>query len=96
MSGSILAAVTGPSRSWWRSCCSPGLVRGGLWADTHPGWKQKNVPPKYEVTGGSFEAVDGGRQVMPRPGGRPIPTQEDRDRAGHFGYVPPQQEPSAG
>jgi hypothetical protein len=61
-----------------------------LRADTHPGWKQKNIPPKYEVTGGSFEAVDGGRQVMPRPGGRPIPTQADHDRAGHFGYVPPQ------
>ena len=31
-----------------------------LRADTHPRWKQKSIPPKYEVTGGSFEAVDGG------------------------------------
>jgi hypothetical protein len=61
-----------------------------LRADTHPGWKHQDNPPKYEVTGGSFDAVDGGRQVMPRHGGRPIPTQADRERGGHFGYVPPQ------
>jgi len=61
-----------------------------LRADTHPRWKHQESPPKYEVTGGSFEAVDGGRQLMPLPGERPIPTQADRERGGHFGYVPPQ------
>lgn len=67
-----------------------GWIFAVVRADTHPGWKHQDSPPKYEVTGGSFEAVDGGRQVMPRYGGRPVPTQADRERGGHFGYVPPQ------
>jgi|HubBroStandDraft_4_1064222.scaffolds.fasta_scaffold357635_1 hypothetical protein len=48
-----------------------------LRADTHPGWKHQSKLPKYEVTGGAFEAQDGGRQLMPRHGGRPMPTEEE-------------------
>jgi hypothetical protein len=48
-----------------------------LRADTHPGWKYQSKLPKYEVTGGAFEAQDGGRQLMPRHGGRPMPTEEE-------------------
>jgi hypothetical protein len=44
-------------------------------ADTHPKWKHHSSLPKYEVTGGAFEAVDGGRQLMPRYAGRPYPTE---------------------
>jgi len=53
-----------------------------LRADTHPGWKQKSKLPKYEVTGGAFQAIDGGRQLMPLPGERPAPTDEELARSG--------------
>jgi hypothetical protein len=48
-----------------------------LRADTHPGWKHQSKLPKYEVTGGAFQAQGGGRQLMPRHGGRPMPTEEE-------------------
>jgi hypothetical protein len=50
----------------WISMC--------FWADAHPVHKgtRKNLP--YEVSGGAFEARDGGRQLMPVPERRPMPT----------------------
>jgi hypothetical protein len=53
-----------------------------LWADSHPGWKHQSKLPKYEVTGGAFQALDGGRQLMPIPGERPAPTEEELARSG--------------
>ncbi len=53
-----------------------------LRADTHPGWKHQSKLPKYEVTGGAFQAQGGGRQLMPRYGGRPMPTEEELARSG--------------
>ena len=41
-----------------------------LYAHRHPRWKHHGVPPRAEVAGGSFMAVDGGRQLEPIPGER--------------------------
>ncbi len=43
-----------------------------LRADNHPGWKHHGNLPKNEVAGGAFQAVSGGRQLMPIHGGRPV------------------------
>jgi hypothetical protein len=59
-----------------------GWVGAVLWANAHPGWKHQSKLPKYEVTGGAFQAVDGGRQLMPIPGERPAPTEEELARSG--------------
>lgn len=39
-------------------------------ADAHPLYKHQYNRPPGEVSGGSFTAEDGGRQLMPRPDGR--------------------------
>jgi hypothetical protein len=49
-----------------------GWLTAVLRADTHPRYRHRSRLPKYEVTGGAFEANDGGRQVMPIPGSRPM------------------------
>jgi hypothetical protein len=38
-----------------------------LYALSHPKWKHHGVPPRSEVAGGSFMALDGGRQLEPIP-----------------------------
>jgi hypothetical protein len=43
-----------------------------LWADAHPRYKHQSTLPRYEVTGGAFQSNDGGRQLMPIPGARPV------------------------
>jgi hypothetical protein len=45
-----------------------------LRADNHPGWKHHGNLPKNEVAGGAFQALGGGRQLMPTHGGRPMAT----------------------
>jgi hypothetical protein len=47
------------------------------YATSHPQWKHHSRPPKTEVAGGAFEAVHGGRQLMPIWGEpvAPIPGQ---------------------
>lgn len=55
-----------------------GWLAAVLYADKHPQYKHHSRLPKYEVTGGAFEANDGGRQLMPIPGERPT-----ADRPGH-------------
>jgi hypothetical protein len=55
-----------------------GWVFVVLWANRNPRWKHQSQLPRNEVTGGAFEAVDGGRQLMPRYGGTPL-TDEERD-----------------
>jgi hypothetical protein len=69
MSGSILAQWVIPIViavalfSW---------ISAVLHANAHPQYKHHSKTPRYEVTGGAFEANDGGRQLMPIPGGRPL------------------------
>jgi hypothetical protein len=49
-----------------------GWLGAVLHANAHPQYKHHSRLPRYEVTGGAFEANDGGRQLMPIPGGRPM------------------------
>jgi hypothetical protein len=74
LSGWIIAIVVAAVPFAW--------VGAVLWANAHPGWKHQSKLPKYEVTGGAFQAVDGGRQLMPIPGERPAPTEEELARSG--------------
>jgi hypothetical protein len=74
MSGSITSLFVMPiviaaSLTFWISIV--------LYAHRHPRWKHHGVPPRSEVAGGAFMAVDGGRQLEPIPGERvhPIPGQ---------------------
>ena len=58
-----------------------GWLTAVVRADTHPKWKHHSDLPKHEVTGGAFQAVDGGRQLMPLPGERPVPVTEEEEMA---------------
>lgn len=49
-----------------------GWITAVLYADTHSDVKKRSTLPRYEVTGGAFEAREGGRQLMPIPGERPM------------------------
>ncbi len=75
MSGSILAQWVIPIVVAVALFCWLAAV---LHANAHPRYKHHSKPPRYEVTGGAFEANDGGRQLMPIPGGRPL-----ADRVGY-------------
>jgi hypothetical protein len=69
MSGSLAANIVMPIISFLAVF---GWVFIVLWAGSHPAWKHKGAPPRTEVAGGSFMAVDGGRQLEPIPG-KPAP-----------------------
>jgi hypothetical protein len=49
-----------------------------LWANAHPRYRSRSSPPRYEVAGGAFHAVDGGRQLMPIPEHRPLGVPSQR------------------
>jgi hypothetical protein len=53
-----------------------------FYADIHPEHKRRSKLPQYEVTGGAFQARDGGRQLMPLPERPPIPTEAEKIAAG--------------
>ena len=74
MSGSLAANIVIPIISFLAVFSWVSLV---LYASTHPAWKHKSAPPRAEVAGGVFKAIDGGRQLMPIPGEEPpgIPPQ---------------------
>jgi hypothetical protein len=74
MSGSLAANIVIPIISFLAVFGWVSLV---LRASTHPAWKHKSAPPRAEVAGGVFKAIDGGRQLMPIPGEQPpeIPPQ---------------------
>lgn len=82
--------MTGSAAAAWTifivvSIALAGWLTAVVRADTHPGWKHHSNLPKYEVTGGAFQAVDGGRQLTPRYAGRPIPvTEEEMARAANI------------
>lgn len=76
--------MTGSPAAAWTifivvSIALAGWLTAVLYADRHPSWKHKHELPKYEVTGGAFQAVDGGRQLMPLPGERPVPVNEEEE-----------------
>jgi hypothetical protein len=53
-------------------------------ADRHPGGTPHESMPRREVIGGEFQASEGGRQLMPRPGDPPhldVPAQAERPAA---------------
>jgi hypothetical protein len=51
-------------------------IGGCFYADAHPRHKRHKLP-RYEVSGGVFQARDGGRQLMPLPGERPLVTEQE-------------------
>jgi len=57
-----------------------------LYAHRHPRWKHHGTPPRTEVAGGSFMAVDGGRQLEPIPGERAHEVPRPRAPAGEESY----------
>ncbi|HET7013418.1 MAG TPA: hypothetical protein VFI65_05890 [Streptosporangiaceae bacterium] len=59
-----------------------GLV---FWADRHPHGYSHEPNQRGEVTGGSFTAAQGGRQVTPHPGETPEPVPGDAPEP----FVPP-------
>jgi hypothetical protein len=61
-----------------------------LYADAHPRYKHHSTLPRYEVTGGAFEANDGGRQLMPIPGERPVADRPGSAASGASAQVPAQ------
>ena len=69
MPGSILAQWVIPIVVFFALFSWLALV---LHANAHPQYKHHSRPPRYEVTGGAFEANDGGRQLMPIHGERPM------------------------
>jgi len=56
-----------------------GWLFAVLWASNHPKIKHHEAPPRTEVAGGAFMAVEGGRQLMPIP--EHIPAGLPRPRA---------------
>jgi hypothetical protein len=89
MSGSLAAIITIPIVvaialfSW---------VFAVLWANRHPRWAhheaQQGQPLSMEVQGGAFQAVEGGRQLMPIPERRPADVPEPRTAAASETYQP--------
>lgn len=70
-----------------------------LYANRHPRWAhhvaQQVQPLRTEVRGGAFEAVEGGRQLMPIPERRPAGVPGPRTAAGTETYHPSGAHPSA-
>lgn len=65
-----------------------------FYANGHPGRGRYSSDLPTEVRGGSFQAVEGGRQLMPIPEHRPtVPGQ--RQAAGAETYQAPESTPSA-
>jgi len=57
-----------------------------LYAHRHPAWKHHPPPPRTEVAGGTFQAVDGGRQLEPIPGERVHEVPRPRAATAQEGY----------
>src|SRR5215472_7606030 len=68
MGGSIAAIITIPIIAFLAVL---GWVTLVLYGDHHGTWKHRGQPPRSGVAGGSFDATDGGRQLMPIPGQAP-------------------------
>jgi hypothetical protein len=62
MTGSVAAAWVIPIVAFLALFAWVGCV---LYADAHPRYKHQSNLPRTEVAGGAFQALDGGRQLMP-------------------------------
>jgi hypothetical protein len=82
MSGSLAAIITIPIVAFLALFTWLAAV---LWASTHPRYRSQGSAPRTEVAGGAFQAVDGGRQLMPiperRPSGVPAPRAAEESYA---------------
>ena len=74
----VMPIVIAASLAFWISIV--------LYAHRHPRWKHHGVPPRTEVAGGSFMAVDGGRQLEPIPGERVHEVPRQRAAAAEESY----------
>jgi len=68
MSGTLAAIITIPIVTAIALFSWVGAV---LYANAHPG-RRRGTAMKTEVAGGAFQAVEGGRQLMPIPEHRPL------------------------
>lgn len=64
MSGSLAAVIVIPIVTF---LALVGWIFAVLWASTHPHYRRRGSPLRTEVAGGAFQALDGGRQLMPIP-----------------------------
>jgi len=67
MSGSTAAIITIPIVT---AIALFSWLAAVLHANSHPG-RRHEIPIRTEVAGGAFQAVEGGRQLMPIPDHRP-------------------------
>ena len=74
----VMPIVIAASLTFWISIV--------LYAHRHPAWKHHCTPPRSEVAGGVFEAVDGGRQLEPIPGESPHEVPRPRGPAAEEVY----------
>jgi hypothetical protein len=73
------------------ACALFSWVGAVLYADAHPRYKHHAKLPRYEVTGGAFEANDGGRQLMPIAGERPFADRPAYEASASSAQVPAQR-----
>jgi hypothetical protein len=92
MTGSLLAQWVIPIVVAFALFTWVGAV---LHANAHPQYKHHSKLPRYEVTGGAFEANDGGRQLMPIPGGRPMADRPDHEDSATSTGIPAQRTASS-
>ena len=62
MTGSVAAVVVIPIVV---AIALFGWIAAVLYANAHPHYKHQSNLPRTEVAGGAFQALDGGRQLMP-------------------------------
>lgn len=63
-----------------------GWVGAVVYASSHPRWRHHGDQPRVEVAGGAFQAVEGGRQVMPIPEREPATVPPQRAAAPEESY----------
>ncbi len=84
MSGSLAAVITIPIVTAFALFSWLFAV---LWANRHPRWGHQQALPT-EVRGGAFQAVEGGRQLMPIPERRPADVPGPRAATASEMYQP--------
>jgi hypothetical protein len=82
MSGTLAAIITIPIVT---AIALFSWVSAVLYANAHPG-RRRGTAMKTEVAGGAFQAVEGGRQLMPIPEHRPLGVPGPRTPAEQEAY----------
>ncbi len=82
MSGTLAAIITIPIVTALALFSWVAVV---LYANAHPG-RRRGTAMKSEVAGGAFQAVEGGRQLMPIPEHRPVGVPAPRPAGAAEGY----------